>query len=64
MGTISALMFQRETNYYIPVIKAEPYVSEIYMLQVKGNRCNYNFCVVYYITWLRQSCHVFTAELK
>ena len=33
-------------------------VFEVYMLQVKVNRCNYNSYVV--ITWLRWSCYILT----
>ena len=33
-------------------------VSEVYMLQVKVNRCNYNSYVIIYIKWLRQSCYI------
>ena len=37
-------------------ISVSTYVFEIYILQVKVNRRNYNFYVVIYITWLLQSC--------
>ena len=40
------------------------YVFEVYVLQVKVNRRYYNFYIVIYITWLRQSCYIFTAQLK
>ena len=35
-------------------------VFGVFMLQVEVNRRNYNSYVVIYITWLRQSCYVFT----
>ena len=38
-------------------------VFEVYMLQVKVNRRNYNSYIVIYITWLRQSCYVFTMHI-
>ena len=34
------------------------------MAQVNRNWHNYNSYVVIYITWLRQSYYIFTAELK
>ena len=39
-------------------------IFEVYMLQVKVNRHNYNSYFVIYITWLRQSYYVFTPQLK
>ena len=39
-------------------------VFEVYVLQVKFNSCNYNSYAVIYITWLRQSCYVFTTQLN
>ena len=34
------------------------------MLQVKVNRCKQNLYIVIYITGLRYSCYIFTAQLK
>ena len=34
-------------------------VFEVFVLLVKVNRRNYNYCFVIYITWLRQSCYIF-----
>jgi len=39
-------------------------VFSVHMLQVKVNRRKYNSYLVIYITWLRQSYYVYTAQLK
>ena len=60
-------MFQRGPAYSLGSnqirVSTSTYVFEMYMLQVKVNRRNYNFYVAIYITQ-RQSCHEFTAQLK
>ena len=64
---ISARIFQGEPNYSLGSnqigVSISLNVFEVYMLQVKVDRRNYNSCVVIYITWLRQACYVFIAQL-
>ena len=66
--TISICTFQ-QTQYYSQHfnqsgVSVLTNVFEIYMLQVKVNRCNYNSYIDIYITWLRQIILSITALLK
>jgi len=57
-------MFQQNQITLNTVIKSEFLYQLVYVLQVKVDRHNYNSYVVIYITWLRQSCYVFTTQWK